>query len=205
MTASRRLVFGITGASGSGKSYISDIFRNLGVTVFDADKVGHKVCEPDGAAYCELRAHFGDGFFHMDGSLDRRKLAEKVFSEPRELDILNKITHKHIKDELVRNISESEGAAAIDGAVIIGSEVEELCAFLVGVTAAENTRIERIIKRDGISPEAARARIAAQPDEKFYRKHCRYIIENESTSRGGLCRCAEQILEENMPRGENSN
>ena len=205
MTANKRLVFGITGASGSGKSYISDIFRSMGVTVLDADKAGHRVCEPNGAAYDELREHFGNGYFHADGSLDRRKLAEKVFSEPRELDILNKITHKHIKDELLRGISACDGAAAIDGAVIIGSEAEELCGFLVGVTASENTRIKRIIKRDNISPDAAKARIAAQPDEEFYRSHCRYIIENENTSRDELCRRAEKILEENMPQGENRN
>lgn len=205
MTASELLVFGITGASGSGKSYVSDIFRSLGVVVFDADEIGHRVCEPDGAAYDELRAHFGDDFFREDGSLDRRKLAKKVFSEPCELDILNKITHKHIKEELARGILACTGAAAIDGAVIIGSDVEGLCSFLVGVTAPEKIRLKRIMKRDNISPEEAVARISAQPDEAFYRAHCRYIIENANACRTQLLRYAENILEENMPRGEKRN
>lgn len=194
MTANRT-IFGITGGSGSGKSYISELLRGLGVTVLDADKIGHLVTEPRGSAYTELRAHFGSGVFAPDGTLMRRELAKVVFADERELRILNEITHKHIKNEIMKQLDCCSGLCAIDGAVIIGSTVEELCAFLIGVIAPEELRIDRICTRDGISRAQAEARIAAQPDEEFYRAHCRYIIENDGS--GALLPQLERILEEN--------
>ncbi|MBQ7793958.1 MAG: dephospho-CoA kinase [Clostridia bacterium] len=177
MTANKR-VFGITGGSGSGKSYVSDIFRKNGVTVFDGDVLAHEVAMPDGEAYAELFEHFGGEYFAENGLLDRKKLAAKVFSDKSELGILNGIMHKHIKGRIERGL-ENVSLAAIDGAVIIGSPVEEMCEFLVGVTAPYDKRLERIIKRDGIGEAAARARLDAQPNEQFYRQNCRYIIEND--------------------------
>lgn len=180
MTANR-LVFGITGGSGSGKSYVSEIFRANGVNVLDCDVIAHEVTMPGGAAYDELLAHFGAEYFAADGTLLRKKLAGLVFSDEKELGILNEITHKHIKQEIMRRIEAQDGAAAIDGAVIIGSSVETLCAFLVGVIAPYDMRLERIIKRDGISEEQARQRLDVQQCEDFYRAHCRYIIENDNS------------------------
>lgn len=193
MTVNKPFLFGITGGSGSGKGYISDIFRKKGVNVIDADKIGHQVCEPKGAAYSELLSHFGGEFFDSCGRLCRPKLAAKVFAEPEELGILNEITHKHIKEEILRQVA-NDKIAAIDGAVIIGSTVESLCRFLVGVTAPEELRIRRIIHRDKIDEKAARARICAQPSAQFYREHCRYLIENDGKSEDFLTKKVEQIL-----------
>lgn len=193
MTANKPAVFGITGGSGSGKSYVSGILAGCGVAVFDADRIAHEVTAPGKAAHAELFAHFGAEYFASDGQLLRRKLAALVFSDSSELRILNEITHKHIKEELIRGISSCKAhAAAIDGAVIIGSPVERLCSFLVGVTAPEEIRVQRITLRDGITPDEARARIAAQPDEGFYRAHCKYIIENDG--RRGIVNDLKLIL-----------
>lgn len=192
MTANKK-VFGITGGSGSGKSYVSALFGRRGIEIIDADKIGHLVTAVDGSAYAELRAHFGDEFFAPDGTLLRRKLAKLVFSDKGELGILNEITHKHIKNEIVKRISACKTVCAIDGAVIIGSNVEELCEFFVAVVAPEDMRIKRICARDGITAEQAEARLAAQPGEEFYRAHCRYVIENDGRELSGQIEC---ILEE---------
>ena len=174
-----KIVFGITGGSGVGKSYISDLFRQRGIDVIDCDKIARQVVMPDGKAYDELYAHFGKEYFAEDGTLLRRKLAECVFSDNKELGILNEITHKHIKRQIEEDLKSASRIAAIDGAVIIGSPVEDMCCFLVGVVAERDTRIKRITSRDSITEELAIRRIDAQPDAKFYRQHCRYIIEND--------------------------
>lgn len=180
MTVNKTL-FGITGPSGSGKGYLSDIFRKHGVTVFDGDFISHEVVEPGKPANRELFDHFGSDFFAEDGTLLRRKLAGRVFSDESELRILNKIVHKYIKKEIEERLSVSAPVCAIDGAVIIGSEIEDMCEFLVGVIAPRELRIERLKKRDGISEEEIKARMDSQPDDDFYKNHCRYIIENDGT------------------------
>ena len=181
MTANK-IIFGITGQTGSGKSYVSDIFRKMGVAVFDADKIAHEVMEAGTPCLLELKKHFGDGIISPDGNLIRPALAKIVFSNPEELGILNKISHKYIKEALEHCIYQSATpAVAIDGAVIIGSPVEELCSFLVGVTAPDDIRLSRIMQRDGITEDAALARMKAQKDKDFYNSHCKYIIENDNT------------------------
>jgi len=192
MTANK-IIFGITGQTGSGKSYISDIFRKMGVTVFDSDIIAHEVMEAGKPCLLELQQYFGSSIIDKNGSLIRPALAKIVFSDPEKLGILNSISHKYIKEEIERRISRCESsAAAIDGAVIIGSPVEELCSFLVGVTAPDDIRLSRIMLRDGISKEAAIARMKAQKDKDFYINHCKYIIENDNT--GDLSQKAALIL-----------
>lgn len=177
-----KLVFGITGQTGSGKSYISDLFREMGVTVFDADKISREVTFPGTPCLSDLETEFGSGIIAEDGSLIRPALARIVFSDSDKLRILNRISHKYIKKEIEDRLCRCETrAAAIDGAVIIGSEVEQLCRFLVGVIAPEDMRLSRIILRDSLSEEAALARMNAQPDSDYYIKHCKYIIKNDLT------------------------
>ncbi len=192
MTANK-LIFGITGGSGVGKSYVAKAFERLGVTVFDGDEIAHEIALPTGEAYFELKDAFGGKYFDEDGFLKRQKLAELVFSDKSKLDILNSVMHKHIKNKILKGIENAE-IAAIDGAVIIGSPVEELCRFLVGVTAPLEARKIRISERDGISEEAVMARILAQPDEDFYRKNCDFIIENDGDC--DILPRARKILEE---------
>ena len=144
--------------------------------VIDADEISRVVTEPQSRACGEIRRHFGDGVFDADGRLLRKKLGSIVFSDPHELLILNRITHKYIKEEIIlRLASAGERAAAIDGAVIIGSPIEEMCEFLVGVYAPEQVRIA------GISDREALLRIKAQPGDDFYAASCRFLINNDGS------------------------
>lgn len=175
------LIFGITGGTGAGKSAVSAMFAEYGVYVIDGDKVARKVCEPGEACLDELVSHLGREILNDDGTMNRAKTAQMVFSEPEKLAILTEVTHKYInktiQDELEK---ENPEMAAIDGAVIIGSPVEKNCEFIVSVVADEKVRLERIIERDNISTEAALRRISAQPDEAFYINNSKYIIRNDA-------------------------
>ena len=188
-----KYVFAITGATGSGKSTVSDIMRNLGVFVVDADKIAHEITSVNKKCIMEIRNTFGDEVFSSDGTIDRKKLGSIVFKDDNKLKLLNSITHKYIKERIKEEILKSDSEInAIDGAVIIGSPVMDLCQTVVVVTSDEQTRKKRIMKRDNISPDMAESRINSQMKNEEYKKYADFIIENNDDN-VGLEECVEQL------------
>jgi dephospho-CoA kinase len=152
------------------------------VYVADADKTARKVVEPGTKCLEILAEKLGKEILFEDGSMNRARVAEIVFSDKEKLEILNRVTHKYIQEDILSELAnENAELKAIDGAVIIGSPVEKDCEFIVSVLADEDTRVKRITARDNISEEAARKRICAQPSESFYIENSRYIIRNDGT------------------------
>ncbi len=178
MTVNKR-VFGITGPTGSGKSYISELFSKKGVTIIDCDKIAREIVLPGETASFEIREYFGDKYFDENGNLLRRSLANAVFSDKEKLLKLNEITHKHIDKKIAEIIDATDGIILIDGAVIIGSPVEKRCEFLVGVLSPIEERVKRLKIRDNLSEEEIKNRILSQSDDSFYRENCRFIINND--------------------------
>ncbi|MBQ8300756.1 MAG: dephospho-CoA kinase [Clostridia bacterium] len=179
----KRLIFGITGGSGSGKTSVSAILSELGVHIVDTDIIAHKVTEKGTECLRELEEYFGSEIILSGGLLDRKKLASIAFSDDKKTMHLNRITHKHIKDCVLEEIEKSSAdIIAIDGAVIIGSNIEPLCEFIVSVIAKKDIRLERIKKRDDISDKQAIERLNAQPDDSFYMENSKYIIYNNGDS-----------------------
>ena len=174
-----QLIFGITGATGTGKSTISDIFRSLGADVIDADKISREVTVPYSDCLAEIERHFGGSVITQSGELDRRALGRIVFSDENELRMLTEITHKYIKEAVEKRIRESiSNICAIDGAVLIGSNMESICEFMVVAAADWDIRKNRIMQRDGISAEDAENRMKSQESMDFYIAHADYVIEN---------------------------
>ncbi len=177
------IVFGLTGGSGAGKSAAAEIFRELGVYVIDADKVARKVVEKGRPCLEELRCEFGNGIISLDGTLDRRSLGDIVFTDENKLKSLNKITHKYIKEEILSELALTDcEMAAIDGAVLIGSDIAELCSFMVSVAADTDIRLKRITERDNLTRERAKNRLNSQPDNDFYIKNSKYIVYNNGST-----------------------
>ena len=185
-----KYVFGITGGTGVGKSTVSDMFRKKGIFVCDCDKIARGVVLPGTPCLAEIKEKFGNDVMNSDGTMNRRKMASVVFTDDKKLELLNGITHKYIK-ECIENELERYGTelSAVDGAVLIGSPVMELCESLVVVAADEDERLKRIKKRDGIDDESAKNRIESQKNEDFYLSHADYVIENN----GGLEELGVQI------------
>lgn len=173
------IVFGITGGSGSGKTSVSKRLEKLGVHIIDTDVIAHKIVEPNSDCLNELVDYFGNDILNDDNSLNRKKLASIAFADKQKTSELNKITHKYIKAEVLDDISTTNAEfVGIDGAVIIGSNIEPLCKFIVSVIADKKIRIARIKARDNITDEQAIQRINAQNDDEFYKKNSMYIIYN---------------------------
>ncbi len=169
-------MFGITGSSGSGKSYISDIFRKNGFFMIDADKIAHRIIMPDTEAYFELRNYFGNGILLENGAINRRKLGSIVFSDKESLEFLNSVTHPKIREEIYRMAEGKGDRVGVDGSLLI--ECMIVCHPIIAVVADRNIQIERIVKRDGISRELAGKRLDMQKSNDFYRRSCNFTIEN---------------------------
>lgn len=188
-----KFIFGITGPTGAGKSTVSDIFRRLGVFVIDADIAAREVMKKDSPSLIEIREVYGNSVFLPDGELNRPLLAQIVFNDEGKLKLLNSITHKHIKKYIESEINNSfSDIVAIDGAVIIGSPVMDMCRLLVVVTADDEVRINRIIKRDSIDYDSALARIKSQMSNKEYERYGDFIIKNNDDN-VRLEECVEDI------------
>lgn len=176
-----KYIFGITGGSGVGKSTVSGGFRKLGVFVSDADAAARAVTMNGMPCLEEIRTAFGAAVILENGELNRRALGNIVFSDKNKLELLNSITHKHIKEYIQNEIDSAESEiCAVDGAVIIGSPVMELCSKLVVVTADEETRIKRIMSRDKIERAYAKDRINSQNSDAVYLSYADYVIENNN-------------------------
>lgn len=172
---------GITGGSGSGKTTVSDIFRKEGIDVIDTDIVARIIVEPGKPALDEIKDYFGQEYITPAGTLDRKKMAALVFSNPDKRLRLNEITHKYISqyvDEYIHNYTGD--IIGIDGAVLIESGIGEGCDYILSVIADKEERIKRIIMRDSISEETAKKRIEAQKNDDFYIENSDYIVYNNS-------------------------
>ena len=173
------IIIGITGGSGCGKTTVSNILSNNGVDIIDCDLVAKKIVEPNEPALDEIKAYFGVEYIKEDGTLDRKKLASLVFSNPEELLKLNEITHKYVKNYINLYIENSKSEIiGLDGATLIESGIYKQCEYIICVLADKKIREERIIKRDKLSETEAISRISAQKNDSFYIEKSDYIVYN---------------------------
>lgn len=190
-------VLGLTGPSGAGKTTALREIEGLGGLVLDCDAVYHELLETDEGLLRALDAAF-PGAVH-NGALDRRALAARVFGEPEALERLNALTHRFVCAEVGRRLRAFAMAggtlAAIDAIALIESGLAERCTATVAVLAPKETRIRRVMARDGLDREAAVRRIDAQKDGAFFRQHCTYALENAGES-AAFVREFNKILKE---------
>lgn len=172
-------IIGLTGGSGTGKGTVAGLLCELGAASVDADAVYRRLCESDTAMLDALTAAFGD-ILLPNGALDRPALARIVFADPDQLALLNDITTPYIRSASIQALESffDHPIVLYDAPTLFETGAEVLCARVIGVIAGRETRVERIMARDGLSETAARARIDAQPDDAYYRARCDYLIDN---------------------------
>ena len=179
------LVIGLTGPSGAGKGVVAELLREHGLVVIDADRVYHSLLLPPSSCLDALCHRFGKAILAPDGTLDRKALGAIVFSDPDALKDLNTIAHRFVMAAIrnrLQSLRQAETVAAvIDAPQLFEAGAEADCDVVISVLAEEDVRLERIVVRDSISPEAALQRIRAQKSDAFFRAHSDYIIENHGT------------------------
>ena len=177
-------IIGLCGGSGSGKSFASKCFANRGIPALDTDELYHSMISHDSECTRELVLAFGEHILNCESGIDRRKLADEVFSDStgEKRKKLNSITHNLILKECRKWLSEKEKtgcpAAIIDAPLLFESGFDKECDVIVCVEADEATRIKRITERDKISDEMAIKRIKTQADDEFLEKNSDFIIKN---------------------------
>ena len=118
-----------------------------------------------------------------DGALDRGYMAPLVFSDPKKLQKLNRIAHKHVKAELKKLFAGfgAEDIVLLDAPTLFESGLDSECDLIISVIAPEEACLERIIERDGIGREAALMRLVNQPDDDFFIEHGDIVVYNDGT------------------------
>ena len=171
------MIIGITGGTGCGKTTLLEMIRQHGGLVLDCDRIYHGLLQTGGEMVDRLAQRFPEAM--EDGILNRKKLGTIVFSDPAALADLNEITHSAVKAEVLRLLAGKPALAAIDAIGLFEGGLAELCDVTVAVTAPEEARIRRLMARDSIPESYARARIAAQKKEDWFRQRCDYVLEND--------------------------
>ena len=193
------LLIGLTGPSGAGKSTVGQLFSSFGLPVLNADDIYHTLLTPPSECLSDISECFGQEILKSDGTLNRQVLASIVFNDPRELEKLNHITHSHVLRDFRRQLKKFRDngvpAAVFDAPQLFESGANRECNIVISVLADEETRIQRITSRDGISREAALERIRAQKNDHFFRTHSDYIIKNNFTT-DALIPQVKRILQE---------
>ena len=172
----KRVVIGITGGTGSGKTSALEAIRDLGGRVIDCDEVYHEMLRDSAELRHAIEVKF-HGVFNSDGTLDRKKLGELVFENKERMAQLNEVIYRFIVPEVQRRCQAGE-LVAVDAINLIESGAEALCDRTVAVTAPAELRVRRIMARDGIDERYARMRISAQKSDEFYRGKCDYELSN---------------------------
>lgn len=182
-------VIGLTGQSGAGKTTLCERFEELGIPCIDTDAIYHGLVSHESSCLAELKEKFGDTVINSDGSLNRKALALLVFSgenAKENLESLNDTTHKYIWEEVNKRLTEyidkGKRAAVIDAPALFSSKIfVGACDIIISVISDKQTRLDRIMKRDGIDRERALARIEAQPDDSFFTQNSDYYIVNSGS------------------------
>ena len=175
------IILGITGGSGCGKTTVSEYFKDHGIDVIDTDKIARLIVEPKQPALTEIKNTFGNEYIFPDGTLNRKKLGNYVFSHPEKIEILNKITHKYITDYVDSYINGYNGEIiGIDGAALIESGIDSKCDYILSVLSDKKIRAKRIMERDHLTEYEANCRISAQKDDTFYIENSDFLVYNNN-------------------------
>lgn len=179
-------VVGLTGGIASGKSTVAAVLAELGVPVVDADALAREVVAPGTPGLAAIVARFGQSILLADGSLDRKKLGELVFSDPEARRALNAITHPRIAAAGMEKLSALADHPApyrvYEAALLVENGLAKAFAALVVVTVDEATQLARLRARDGSSQEEARARIGSQLPLATKVAAADYVIDNSGNA-----------------------
>ncbi|MEM8769619.1 MAG: dephospho-CoA kinase [Pseudomonadota bacterium] len=158
-----KLVIGLTGGIGSGKSAVSERFEGLGVRVVDADIASRVVVEPGRPALVAIEEHFGSGVIAADGSLDRAALRKLVFEDESERRWLEQLTHPLINAYIAEELANAASPyAMLAHPLLVETGQTSICQRVLVVDVPEQLQLERTMARDD-NPEAqVRAIMAAQ-------------------------------------------
>lgn len=177
-------VIAITGGIGSGKTLISKILLSLGYCIYNCDVMAKTIMDNNNSIKIALVKDIDKSVINSDNSINRKRLAEIVFNDPLKLEQLNKIVHKFVKDDIknwivANKLKNNKKPIFIETAILYQSGIDKLVDEVWEVVASEETRINRVIKRNGISRNEIKSRISSQQFEPSQKHYNTKIINND--------------------------
>lgn len=166
MPANKPYIIGLTGGIGCGKSEAAQFLKSLGAAHIDADEISRALTGENGEALPEIRERFGDGAFREDGTLDRARMAEFIFSNEAARRALEGILHPLVQRTMLRQMDEAaergDRIVILDVPLLFETGMDALCDECWTLYVDRETQIERVMARDGLDRDQAEARIDSQ-------------------------------------------
>lgn len=173
----KKMIIGITGSIGTGKSTITKYLINKGYPVLDADKLAREELE-NKEVIKEIVAYFGESVLN-NGKIDRQRLGEVIFRNKTDREVLNRIIHPRVIARIEKEAKQAEGLLFVDVPLLFEAKLEYLFAKIIVVYTSKETQLKRLMVRDRINEEYAQAKIAAQMDIEEKKIRADYLVDNE--------------------------
>jgi dephospho-CoA kinase len=176
-------LIGLTGGIGSGKSTIARRLEKLGARVIDADVVSREVVEPGQPALSAIVATFGADVLNADGTLNRARLGDIVFTDKEAREKLNNIVHPAVRERSLKLFAEAEDHEVViyDVPLLVESENYYSFEHIIVASAPEEIRVERLMEHRGMTESEARARIESQASEEARLALANTVIDTSSS------------------------
>lgn len=194
-----KIIIGLTGPTGSGKSSAANCCEKYGIKLVDCDKAARKATEKGSDGLKAVTEVFGSDILNIDGSLNRKALAQKAFSTKENTLLLNKTIFPYIRELVLKETNAQR--ILLDAPTLFESGINSICFKTVAVLSDTEIRKKRIISRDGLSESEAILRMNAGKNDNFYKENADYIIYNNADEQTFLNKF-EQTLVEILELGE---
>ncbi len=190
-------LIGLTGGIGTGKSTVSEYLMKMGYKVIDADKISREIVEPNSETLKEIAKVFGEEILLEDGSLNRNRLADIVFTNPDKKVLLDRIMHAKIIDIIMKRAKsyDKEKVVFLDVPLLYETNMDQLVDKVWLVDADIEARISRIMNRDELTREQVIDRINNQMSQAKKIKKADIVIDN-SGDKSALYKQINKILNE---------
>ena len=177
----KKYLIGLTGQSGAGKTTVSKVFQENGYEILNADLIARNLQE-NGAVIDILAQEFGQQVITDEGKLNRKILANIVFSDKKELEKLNNIMFPLVMHQVLQLSEKTDkDKILLDAPQLFESGANKMCYFTLAVTAPRETLITRIMNRDNITEEMANKRLSKQYTEEFFKENADFVINNNGS------------------------
>ncbi|MGB1029556.1 MAG: dephospho-CoA kinase [Pseudoalteromonas marina] len=173
-------VLGLTGGIGCGKTAVSNMFEQLGITIVDADIIARQVVKPKSDGLNAIVSKFGQGILLSDGTLNRSALRERIFTNNADKEWLNTLLHPLIRNKIHNDITTAKSAYVVLVApLLFENGLDKLCNRTLLIDIPQSVQIARTASRDNVSVEQVKAIIAAQMSREDKQKKADDILNND--------------------------
>lgn len=178
----KKIILGITGSFGSGKSTVAAFFKRYGAEIIDADRIAHQLIRPGTQAYKKIAKVFGKGILKKDSSINRKELSRIVFENKKLLASLNALIHPAVISIMRKRLRASEnGIVVLDAPLLLEAGLKDWVDKLIVVTLGRDEQLSRIGKKTGLSKDQICARIRHQISLSRKVRNADFVIDNNGS------------------------